>query len=330
MKDDKKKSWSGSWGKEITAKSTTSPRDFFLWAGTLIALYGSVTAFLTLAFSYISYAFPDALSYAYSNGTYSGQVKVSMAVLIVLAPLTILLLSLIRQTITEDEGKANIWARRWAIVFTLFMTVAIAAIDLITLISTFLGGELTARFLLKVTIILLVAAFFFMHFLADLKNYWLSYPGKAKMAGIASLVLACITILAGFAIFGSPAHARLMSYDQEKVQDLQSIQSQVVQYYQSKQTLPTSLAVLNDSLTGYSVPQDPQLHINFSYQVTRPTAFILCATFNFPSDDQNQSMTMPQYPGARGNDSWTHGYGKSCFLRTIDPAQYPPLNVKPL
>jgi hypothetical protein len=56
---------------------------------------------------------------------------------------------------------------------TLFIAALTGLIDLITLINTFLGGEITTRFGLKVAIVLLIAIGVFLHFLADLKGYWI-------------------------------------------------------------------------------------------------------------------------------------------------------------
>ena len=42
-------------------KPKVTPKDFFLWAGAMLSLYVSVFSLLSLIFSYIDRAFPDAL-----------------------------------------------------------------------------------------------------------------------------------------------------------------------------------------------------------------------------------------------------------------------------
>ena len=80
--------------------SKTSPRDFFLWAGTVIALYGSVISLITLLFEYVNRVFPDPL--AYYGDPYGGAVRAAMAGVIVLVPTTLILLRIIRKTIARE------------------------------------------------------------------------------------------------------------------------------------------------------------------------------------------------------------------------------------
>lgn len=315
--------------------SKTTPKDFFLWAGALVALYGSITSFIALLFEYINHVFPDALA-GYSD-PYGSSARVSMAALIVLTPLALVILRVIRGTISKEPGKAFIWVRRWALVLTLFIAGFSIAVDLITLINTFLGGELTTRFLLKVAVVLLVAAGVFMHFLADLKGYWIEFPKRAASIGIGIGVLAIASIAAGFLIIGTPQDIRLMRYDEQKVNDLQGIQYQIVNYYQQKQALPKTLVDLADPISSFIVPMDPQNGSAYRYAVKSSTSFELCATFNRPTPDTKGRGAYPaqdiSYPSGTGVDeNWHHETGDACFTRTIDPQRYPPITnpVKPI
>src|SRR3989338_1790528 len=221
-------------------KPKVTPKDFFLWAGAMVALYGSVISLVTLLFEYINYSFPDPLEYYVDP--YSGGIRFAMASLIVLVPVTIILLRLIRTDIAHEPVKSELWVRRWALVLTVFVAAAAVVGDLITLINYFLGGDLTTRFVLKVIILLLVAGAVFLHFLADLRGYWIERPDRASMVGWAAAVVVVIAIIAGFFIMGTPGQVRLYRYDSQKVSDLQNIQWQVVNYWQQKEKLPATLA----------------------------------------------------------------------------------------
>lgn len=309
--------------------SKTTPKDFFLWLGAIIALYGSITSFITLLFEYINYSFPDSLA-GYGD-PYGGAVRFAMAALIVMVPTLIALFYFIRTSIRDEAGKANVWVRRWAIVLTLFIAAVTILIDLITLINTFLGGEISVRFGLKVLVVLLVALGVFLHFLADQKGYWIANRKKANMIGIAVGVLALITVVSGFFIIGTPGHVRMLRYDEQKVQDLQNMQYQVVNYWQMKRALPAESAALVDSLGGYSVPVDPQSKAPYTYKVTGKLSFELCATFNEPTPDTAGKGAYPErgtsYPSMGGGieETWKHEAGETCFTRTIDPERYPPV-----
>ncbi len=302
-----------------------TPKDFFLWAGAMVALYGSVVAFITLIFEYINQAFPDALEQDYYYDPYSGSIRLAMASLIVLAPLAIILLQLIRRDITKDQAKADLWVRRWALFLTLFIAGFSMATDLIVLINYFLGGEVTTRFILKVATVLLVASAVFMHFLADYWGYWIKFPSRALSVGIAACALVVLTIVSGFLIIGSPAAVRLTRFDATKQQNLMEIQQQVINYYQTKGKLPVSLAEVADPLNSYMyIPKDPQSGTDYGYRITKaPYSFELCATFNAASIGDGPNAPKPVSNYGPDNVTWSHGVGQTCFERTIDPERYP-------
>ena len=300
----------------------TTPKDFFYWAGAMVALYWSVTAFIFLMFDYINYAFPDPLN-MYASNPYQGGVSFEMSSLIVLFPVFILLMWLIHRDINKDHAKSEIWVRRWALVFTLFVAALSMIIDLVVLIHSFLNGDaLTAAFVLKVLVVLGVAAIAFMHFIADYWGYWEKYPRRCNSVGIAALALVVLSIAAGFLILGTPQHARLVNFDSQKVSDLQNIQSEVVNYYQQKQMLPATLNDLNDPISYTTVPTDEQSGLAYGYQATGKYTFNLCANFNAVGNASNGYYG----PGSNTAGNWTHGVGQACFTRTIDPARYPSLN----
>lgn len=305
--------------------SKTTPRDFFFWAGLVIALIGSVASLTTLLFSYINFAFPDPL--AYSGDPYGGSVRAAMAFVIVFIPTALILAHLIRKTIVNEPGKANIWVRRWALGLMLFLATLTILVDLVTLIMTFLGGEITVRFGLKVAVVLLIAVFVFLHFLADLKGYWLQNVKKAGLVSSAVLAMALVSVVAGFFIIGTPGEIRMLRFDEQKVSDLQGIQYQIVNYYQQKEELPADLTFLDDPISSFMTPMDPQSGATYRYAITGTLSFELCATFNKPTPDTRGQGAYPardmSYPSMGIDDNWQHEAGDVCFTRTIDPERYP-------
>lgn len=316
-----------------TTPAKTTAKDFFIWLGAIIALYGTISSLITLLFEYVNRAFPDAL--AYYGDPYAGAVRFAMSALIVLTPATIILFRLIRSSIEKDPAKANIWVRRWALMLTLFVAGAVVVIDLITVINTFLSGEIGIRFALKAAIVLLVALGIFLHFLADVKGYWLVNAKKANLVGIALGILVLISIISGFFIVGTPGKVRELRFDAQKVSDLQSIQYQVVWFWQSKVALPAALDELNDPLSSYLVPVDPETGAPYRYVRTSDSSFDLCAVFNQESPDTEGQGAYPGRDiaytswGPQADENWKHPGGEYCFSRTIDPERYPPFE-KPI
>ncbi len=305
---------------QTTAGVKVTAKDFFLWAGAMVGLYWSVISFLVLIFEYIDRGFPDLAFEGYVD-PYSGGIRFAMASLIVLVPATVLLMRLIRTDIASVPAKADLWVRKWALMLTLFVAGVTIVIDLITLINTFLGGELTTRFILKVLVVLMVAALAFLHFYADLKGYWRAFPARAKLVGYAFGLVGVVAVVAGFFIIGSPAEMRLSRFDEQKVNDLSNIQWQIVNYWQQKEALPETLDALKDPISGFTLPVDPQTGDAYAYRVVSPLAFELCADFNRATDAASDSLTRP-YDSL--NENWAHAAGETCFTRTIDPERYPP------
>lgn len=314
-------------------KPKTTPKDFFLWFGSMAALYVLIFSFINLLFAYIDFVFPDPLSYP--PDPFNGSMRWDMAALVTLFPIFLVLMRLIRKDALAVSEKKDLWVRRWLIVITIFFAGAASAIDLIVLLSNFLGGDLTLPFFFKVATVLLVAGGMFFYCLAYLRGFWESHRAQAAMLGWATGILIAYAFAAGFIIMGTPWDVRLYRFDQQKVNDLQNIQYQVVNHWQQQQQLPASLADLSDSISGFTAPADSQIRMPYGYRVTGPLSFELCATFNKPSAtsplaaDRTVSA-MPvgsSYPkdALSRPDNWQHEAGQACFDRTIDPKRYPPL-----
>lgn len=308
-------------------KIGVTPKDFFLWAGAMVAFYASVIAFINLIFEYLNYLYPDPL--AYQVDPYQSGISSFMAIVIVAFPVYLVLMRIIRRWIMADPTRQEIWVRRWALVLTLFVAGTAIAGTLIVLLTTFLSGEeLTTRFLLKIAVALLIAGAAFAHFFADIRGYWKLYPNRARNLGMVIEAIVITIIIAGFSIVGTPREARLARYDAERVNDLQSIQWQTVNYWQAKQKLPATLDDIKDSLSDSVLPVDPKDQTAYEYIMKGKLSFQLCATFSMetPKGTRLEGYPTPAYPYKDAmSENWQHGAGKVCFDRTIDPDRYPPL-----
>jgi hypothetical protein len=314
----------------------TTPKDFFLWVGAMIALYASVFAYIALIFEYLNVLFPDKLAY-YTGNPYSSGISQEMAIVTVLFPLFLALMWMIRRSIAVDATRADVWIRRWALYLALFISVAGMAGGVITLLVYFFQGDVTVRFLLKILTVFIISGAAFAAFRADLRGYWDMHQNHARFARIFFLALLIASIGGGFFIVGTPWQARLYRYDDQKVSDLQNLQYGIVNYWQSKEMLPVTLADLVDPISGFMVPLDPQTGEAYRYQATGMYTFQLCADFNAETQQNSASSMSRTYPvkpipggSVEGVDlnaePWTHGVGEKCFERTIDPDRYPPFS----
>jgi len=143
------------------------------------------------------------------------------------------------------------------------------------------------------------------------------------------MAIVAAAVVAGVFVAGSPQEERLRRFDVQRANDLQSIQWQVINYWQSKADLPVNLVVLNDDISGFRVPNDPETGKVYDYEKRDTLKFALCADFTRPSlegQDQNtRAKAMPMAVPASGvQQNWTHAAGHVCFERTIDPDFYKP------
>ncbi len=319
--------------QSISTKPRLTPKDFVLYLAAMIFLYTSVFSLLALLFEYINILFPDALQYI---DPYSTGIRFSIATLIIIFPLYVFLTRVLNQDVRKNPEKRELGFRKWLMYITILAAGIGMAADLVALVNTYLGGEISNRFILKVLAVFVVAGSVFTYYLLDLKGYWEKNKPQAQLTGILALVLVFGSIIGGFAVMGSPTTQRLMRFDQQKISDLQSIQWQIINYWQAKQKLPESLEVLNDPLTGSVVPTDPQEGKAYTYSIvsTNDLSFKLCATFNRDGTVQSgyigRDMSYPASVGIKGDESWAHSVGETCFTRTIDPDKFPPINAKPI
>lgn len=308
----------------------TSPKDVFLHLLMMVMLYLCVISLIALAFAYINYTFPDPLDY-YRTGILDA-IRIQSAMLIVCFPLLLLLSYFIQKDYRKSPAKHELRFSKWLIYLTLFVAALTIVIDLIQLINRFYGGDLTTPFVLKVFSVLVVAGAVFGYYIWDVQ----SEPHKSKIpsrVAWASGVVVVIMLVLGFFIVGSPATQRQIRMDDRRITDLQSIQSEIISYWQMKRILPKSIEQLRNDLKGFQPPLDPETNTPYEYKVLGDLQFSLCAAFDQKSFLENVAYagrtvpaTVPYaYPGQL-MDEWGHEAGKKCFDRTIDPQLYPKPN----
>lgn len=306
--------------------SKTGPRDVFMQLLAIIALYVGVISFGSLLFGIVNIFFPDQLSFESARFA-KNSMRWQLSILVVLFPVYVWLTSFLQKEITLNPAKRELKTRKWLLYFTLFIASIVIAGDLISLVYRFLNGELTIRFLLKVLIVLFLALSVFMYYGWNLKKeITASKHPKMKLFVKGVLVFAGAVIIFGFFIAGSPKAERMTRFDEKRTENLQSIQSSIISYWQDKNALPQNLEDLRDDIRGYIPPKDPETEGAYQYRVTGDLSFELCADFNLSSKDSKYSSgEFYPYKVPYGLESnWEHGVGKTCFERTIDPDRFPP------
>jgi len=217
---------------------------------------------------------------------------------------------LLEKDFAKYPDKRNEGIHKRLTYLTLFISGIIIAGDLITVLYYFLDGqELTIGFILKVIALLIIAGTIFAYYLTDTLNK------SSKKGRLIYMISACTVILAsivrGFSVLGSPATQRLYRYDDQKVNDLMSINNEINNYYATNGTLPDTLSGAIEQYY-YSNILDPQTQEAYIYEKTTKTTYNLCTQFN------KESSTQYTYYDA----SWSHPAGQHCFKQTINENIY--------
>jgi len=309
-------------------QSKTTAKDFFLCLGIIIGLYVSAISFLILSFQIINKLFPLAGEY---SGNFDASIRSSLAALIIFFPAFMYVLYVTNKDLKANPEKKDMWVRRWMIFLTLFITGLTIAIDLATLIYRFLGAEdLTTRFFLKVFFVLAVAITVFRSTLYDLKRETFEYVKSIKILITIVSVIVLISIIYGIVLIGTPASQRAKMMDDQRINDLSSIQNQIVySQWQNKSEVPASLDALKDPISGYILPTDPETKESYGYTKFTKNSFELCATFKTVASTTVNSITgkmvSSPYPYSTdmANENWQHEATTTCFTRVIDEKLYP-------
>ena len=304
---------------EKSNKSKSSPKDVFMHLLMIVSLYSSVISFITLWFQYVNWSFPDPLNFYY--GSNLDNIRWSSSVMIITFPIYIFMSWVIGKDFRNNPAQREMRIRKWLIYLTLFIAAVTIAVDLITLVYNFYGGELTIRFLLKVFVVLISALAVFGYYFIDLKATISPKKNKA-FAWVISIVIIA-SIITGFFIVGSPSKQRLYKFDERRINDLQMIQGEIINQWIQKEKLPAALGDLKNSISGFAPPKDPETNADYEYKILSNISFELCAVFKTKGISTSRTEVRTPVPYYEPyNQNWEHGIGRVCFKRDIDPQIY--------
>tara|TARA_B100000315_G_scaffold254478_1_gene295629 strand:- start:243 stop:860 length:618 start_codon:yes stop_codon:yes gene_type:complete len=173
---------SAGWQKEEIAKALNSfaevdfpipvpkrkpylaAREAFLYLISFITLYISAFSFGALVFSFVDLWFPDPLQFGREVP------RTAIASLIVAFPIFLVITRALHKGAAKDPERKESRIKKWLTYLTLVIAAAILIGDLITVLSSLLGGELTMRFLLKAFVVFGITGSIFGYYLSDLQK----------------------------------------------------------------------------------------------------------------------------------------------------------------
>lgn len=331
--------------------------DVFVYLGIGITLVVSVYNLLQILFTAIDRKFVDVLSPIYVD-SYNSDMRMAIALLVVMFPLYMYLSWYTARDIAKFLYKRDLTIRKIMIYLTIFVTVCSIIGTVVSIIYTYLGGELSVRFAYKAVSVFVVSLGVFGYYFYSIRR---NYSVKSYIPAIAIVVSAVVVITSivwSISIVGTPSEMRAKRLDGTRLSNISGIQQQILNRIQNTDKLPLKLDELNDPILGYSVPTDPITNVSYGYKVVQQPVmkfnyttsknematnaiFELCANFETVRNINNNGVGIVNSPKSFGLSSvdmsysvsnyyyegeqtpfWNHNIGETCFKRIISPEMY--------
>lgn len=151
-------------------KPSLSAREVFVYLVMFTALYVTAYNLGSLLFDFVDRAFPDPLVTHFGFRSFYDNLRANVSALVIAFPLFLFCFRATTRSIALDPTRRHSWPRKWLTYLTMFGAVTAVAGDLGVLVYNLLGGELSARFLLKVSIVAVIAGGAFLYFLRDMRQ----------------------------------------------------------------------------------------------------------------------------------------------------------------
>jgi hypothetical protein len=147
-----------------------SAKDAFLYLLSFATLATWTLGAGSVMFTLIERWFKDPLSPAnyYASGYY--QMADSLACVIVAFPVYVFVMRYIVRELEGHPEKLESPVRKWLTYIALLIAAGVVVGDLITFLTYFLRGELTARFVAKVAVVLVIAGGVFWYYMGSLQR----------------------------------------------------------------------------------------------------------------------------------------------------------------
>jgi hypothetical protein len=147
-------------------RATLSAREAFLYLLQFSMLYTVAYNLGSLLFEFVHRAYPDP---AVDYWDPVAAMRWAVSALVVAFPVFVWVSALNSRMVRADASARLSPVRRWLTYLTLFGAACTLIGDVMMLVYNALGGELTARFVLKVLIVGAIAGIIFWYYLGDLR-----------------------------------------------------------------------------------------------------------------------------------------------------------------
>lgn len=282
----------------------TAAKDAFFYLLIFSTLATWTVGFGALCFSLIEIWLPDTLfSSNYYQGYQSSNIAGSISAVIVAFPIFLLVSRRVLRDITHNPEKLNSPVRKWLTYLALVIAAGVFIGDLIAVLTHFLRGEITSRFLSEAFVVLVLSCGVLIYYFAGLRKTEERAPaassgGDAWVAAGVSLVVAVILVL-GFLNIGGPGRQRALRADRRRVQDIAQLATRVTTKWRLDHSLPQRIENIPTTALDDPVTRRP-----YDYHPKQGDQYEICATFSFATEKNEANGQFSE---------WMHPAGYFCY-----------------
>ncbi|MFP4515045.1 MAG: DUF5671 domain-containing protein [Parcubacteria group bacterium] len=279
----------------------------FYYLLSLISLGAMALGLGIIIFEVLDKVFVDV-----GNSYFSMQsLKTAFSTLLISTPIYYICSHLLSKSIKKEELSLDSSLRKWLIYLILLVTSIVMLVWLVSILNSFLNGEMTIKFILKALTALVISAMIFSYYLYNIRQKVVKKKDKVKTVFfVASLVLIIFALGLAIIHMESPQTTRDKKIDEKTLRDFDDINMNVNMYYNDKEELPQSLEDLKANTNLNSYPGNTVSLEDIDYNKLSETEYELCADFETSNlDDENTNL---RYGTNRLHDS-----GYQCLEQEI-------------
>ncbi len=151
-------------------RAQLSAREAFVYLLLYTTLLICAVQFGALLFNLIDLNFPDTLDRAYATQNRDSAIRFAISSLVVAFPLFLFLSYIVAKDIKRNPAVRLSSVRKWLTYLALFVAATVLMGDFIFLLSKFLDGDLTTRFVLKSLTVAMISGSIFGYYFLGLRQ----------------------------------------------------------------------------------------------------------------------------------------------------------------
>lgn len=302
----------------VAPKPVNAAKFVFLYLVHLISLVFVAVSFGMIIYQAINKFIKDPVN-LYSAMFQPDAIKFGVAAILVFTPIFFIVGKYIGKALFEGEVTRDSAIRRWLTYLILFVSFLIFAGYLVAFVISFLNGELTLKFALKIATVLTIASTIFSFYFYDIKRKETKgvVDKVTKIYFIATLSAIVLVFVGAFFVIDNPMETRAKNLDNDITNKFYTIDQCVDQYYREKKELPKTM---EDIKTNCSYLLDDTLKDKvtgkaFEYQQKDGLKYALCAEFRVSNKDE-AAINQPYYSGPESK-TVLHDAGWQCLERKV-------------